>query len=127
MNHTPLCWLLNTTDPGGRVIRQHLHLSEFDFDIIDKKSSANTQADALSGLLSSILNEKPLSDDIPCFIADILTVNTVRRLFAYPSDDEDDNVQAEDCGVCGDFLALGEREGFDSALFEAIIPGKCPR
>ncbi|CDF32470.1 unnamed protein product [Chondrus crispus] len=49
-DHASLRWLMNVTDPSGRLIRWRLRLSEFDFKIKYKKGKANSQADALSRL-----------------------------------------------------------------------------
>ncbi|CDF40830.1 unnamed protein product [Chondrus crispus] len=49
-DHASLRWLMNVTDPSGRLIRWRLRLSEFDFEIKYKKGKANSQADALSRL-----------------------------------------------------------------------------
>ena len=51
-DHASLRWLINVTDPSGRLIRWRLRLSEFDFKIKYKIGKANSQADALSRLLT---------------------------------------------------------------------------
>lgn len=47
-DHKPLQWLMNLKEPSSRLTRWRLKLSEYDFTIIYKKGTANTNADALS-------------------------------------------------------------------------------
>jgi hypothetical protein len=39
---------MNVKDPGSRLLRWRIHLEEFDYEIIYKRGSQNTNADALS-------------------------------------------------------------------------------
>ncbi|CDF36773.1 unnamed protein product [Chondrus crispus] len=64
-DHASLRWLMNVTDPSGRLIRWRLRLSEFDFEIKYKKGKANSQADALSRLLTQGGTVDEISDEIP--------------------------------------------------------------
>jgi len=47
-DHKPLTWIMNVKDPGSRLIRWHIKLEEYDYEIVYKKGSLNTNADALS-------------------------------------------------------------------------------
>ncbi|CDF34164.1 unnamed protein product [Chondrus crispus] len=68
--HASLRWLMNVTDPSGRLIRWRLRLSEFDFEIKYKKGKANSQADALSRLRTAGETVEEIDDEIPCFMAE---------------------------------------------------------
>ena len=61
---------MNVTDPGGRLIRWRLRLSEFDFQIKYKKGNANSQTDAFSRLLTEGETVDAIDDEIPCFMAE---------------------------------------------------------
>ncbi|CAN8068650.1 unnamed protein product [Agarophyton chilense] len=66
-DHSALRWLMEITEPSGRLMRWRLRLAEFDSDILYKKGTLNTQADALSRLGTSVETE-PIDDlEIPCF------------------------------------------------------------
>lgn len=47
-DHQPLTWLFGVKDPGSRLMRWRLKLSEHEFDIVYKAGKRNTNADALS-------------------------------------------------------------------------------
>ena len=47
-DHRPLVWLHNIKDPGSKLLRWRLRLAEYDYDVIYKKGTINTNADALS-------------------------------------------------------------------------------
>lgn len=47
-DHKPLQWLFSLKEPNSKLIRWRLKLEEYDFDIVYKKGSLNTNADALS-------------------------------------------------------------------------------
>ena len=82
---------MNISDPSGRLIRWRLRLSEFDFEIKYKKGKANSQADALSRLLTEGETIDAIDDEIPCFMAES----------ADATEDEE-----EDFGRVDDILAL---------------------
>lgn len=58
-DHASLKWLLNLTNPTGRLARWATRLSQFNFDIIHKKGSAHTVPDALSRIEISIIESCP--------------------------------------------------------------------
>lgn len=47
-DHKPLTWLFNCKDPGSRLVRWRLKLSEYNYKIIYKPGKINSNADALS-------------------------------------------------------------------------------
>jgi hypothetical protein len=47
-DHKPLTWVFNVKDPSSRLLRWRLKLEEYDYDIIYKPETKNTNADALS-------------------------------------------------------------------------------
>jgi hypothetical protein len=47
-DHKPLTWIMNVKDPGSRLLRWRIQLDEYDYEIVYKKGSLNTNADALS-------------------------------------------------------------------------------
>ena len=47
-DHRPLVWMHNIKNPGSKLLRWRLRLGEYDYDVIYKKGSANSNADALS-------------------------------------------------------------------------------
>lgn len=47
-DHRPLIWLNGLKDPVSRLARWKIKLSEYDYDIVYKKGTANSNADALS-------------------------------------------------------------------------------
>ena len=73
-DHAALRWLLTIAEPSGRLARWRLRLSEFDFEIQYKKGVKNTQADALSRLLT---NSETVfdadADVVPVYLADAIT------------------------------------------------------
>lgn len=61
-DHRPLAWLNSLKEPGSKLTRWKLRLSEFDFDIIYKKGKQNCNADALSRIKLNVLTNE--TDDI---------------------------------------------------------------
>ena len=48
VNHRrPLVWIFNVNDPSSRLLRWRLKL-EYDYEVVYKRGSSNTNADALS-------------------------------------------------------------------------------
>lgn len=47
-DHKPLSWLFGVKDPGARLTRWRLQLEEYDYNIIYKPGTQNTNTDALS-------------------------------------------------------------------------------
>ena len=47
-DHCPLIWIFNVKDPSSRLLKWRLQLEEYDYSIVYKRGSSNTNADALS-------------------------------------------------------------------------------
>jgi len=47
-DHRPLVWIFNVKDPTMRLFRWRLLLNEYDYCIVYKRGSSNTNVDALS-------------------------------------------------------------------------------
>jgi hypothetical protein len=47
-DHHPLTWIFNVKDPSSRLLRWRLKLEEYEYEVVYKKGSHNTNADALS-------------------------------------------------------------------------------
>jgi hypothetical protein len=47
-DHRPLVWIFNVKDPSLRLLRWRLKLEEYDYNIVYKRGSSNTNADTLS-------------------------------------------------------------------------------
>jgi hypothetical protein len=47
-DHRPLVWIFNVKDPSSRLLRWRLKLKEYEYNIVYKRGSSNTNADALS-------------------------------------------------------------------------------
>lgn len=47
-DHKPLTWLMSLKDPNSKLVRWRLKLEEFDYQIVYKKGTQNSNADALS-------------------------------------------------------------------------------
>lgn len=47
-DHKPLTWIMNLKDTNSKLTRWRLKLEEYDYEIVHKKGTANTNADALS-------------------------------------------------------------------------------
>ncbi|XP_063891879.1 retrovirus-related Pol polyprotein from transposon 297 [Helicoverpa armigera] len=58
-DHKPLQWLMNLKEPNSRLTRFRLKLAEYNFTVIYKKGSCNTNADALSRI--EIHNDETIS------------------------------------------------------------------
>eukprot|EP00171_Calliarthron_tuberculosum_P006680 IDg6680t1 len=59
-------WLLEIADPSGRLMRWCMRLAEFEFEILHKKESLNTQADAISRLSTKGHTTEHEEAEIPC-------------------------------------------------------------
>lgn len=57
-DHKPLTWLFNCKDPGSRLLRWRLKLSEYDYSIQYKPGKINSNADALSRPISINIVQK---------------------------------------------------------------------
>ena len=51
-DHKPLVWIMNVKDPGSRLMRWRIQLAEYDYDIVHKSGTQNTNADALRELVA---------------------------------------------------------------------------
>ena len=47
-DHKPLVWVMNVKDPGSRLMRWRIQLAEYDYEIVHKRGTQNTNADASS-------------------------------------------------------------------------------
>jgi len=47
-DHRTLVWIFNVKDPTSRLLRWRLKLEEYEYDIVYKRRSSNTNADVLS-------------------------------------------------------------------------------
>lgn len=56
-DHRPLTWLFSIKDPGSRLARWRLKLEEYDYEIIYKPGKVNKNADALSRIKVTHINE----------------------------------------------------------------------
>ncbi|CAN8065809.1 unnamed protein product [Agarophyton chilense] len=66
-DHASLRWLLSILEPSGGLMRWRLRLAEFGFDVQYGKGSCNTQADALSRLVTTGEALPVKDDEIPCY------------------------------------------------------------
>ncbi|MCP3663135.1 MAG: DDE-type integrase/transposase/recombinase, partial [Gammaproteobacteria bacterium] len=69
-DHSPLKWIMTTTNPSGKLQRWSLALQEYDFSIFHKPGKSNANADALSrvhtaclGELAATVGERNLPDE----------------------------------------------------------------
>ena len=60
-DHKPLVWVMNVKDPGSRLMPWKIQLAEYDYEIVHKRGSQNTNADALSRI-GSVGKVKELID-----------------------------------------------------------------
>ena len=59
-DHRPLMWLFNLKEPNSKLVRWRLRLEEYDYQIIYKKGSLNTNADALSRIQLNIYENESI-------------------------------------------------------------------
>jgi len=52
-DYKPLVWVMNVKDPGSRLMRWTIQLAEYDNEIVHKRRTQNTNADALSRIGSA--------------------------------------------------------------------------
>ncbi|CDF33203.1 unnamed protein product [Chondrus crispus] len=109
--HSSLRWLMEITDPSGRLMRWRLRLGEFDFDVKYKKGKLNTQADALSRLFTSGETTVPVDEEIPCFLGRFSEMEPVDKF----SDDFEDLESAR-----FDAILTRERYSTDENLLDPI-------
>ena len=62
-DHKALTWVMNVKDPGSRLLRWRIKLEEYDYEILYKKGSLNTNADALSRIGSLVQEDKKVELD----------------------------------------------------------------
>lgn len=65
-----LIWILNVPDNTGGLTRWHLHLSEYDFDAVNRASIKHQATNALSRLRTTGEAQTQLEDDSPVFAID---------------------------------------------------------
>jgi hypothetical protein len=66
-DHKTLTWVINVKDPGSQLLRWRIQLEEFDYEIVYKKGSQNTNAVALSrtgSLSTESKNELEIDDSL---------------------------------------------------------------
>jgi hypothetical protein len=56
----PLIWIFNVKDSSSRLVIWRLKLEEYDYDIVYKRGSSNTNADALSRIHITETTPTPL-------------------------------------------------------------------
>ena len=123
---------MNETDPSGMLIRWRLRLSEFDFKIKYKNGKANSQAYALSRLLTEGETVDAIDDEIPCFMAepadatgdeeeDFGRVDDILALEGGPASDRLDHFQA---GAPGEHICKQAVDLFCSRIKEEMDAGK---
>jgi len=67
-DHKPLSWLFGVKDPGARLTRWRLQLEEYDYNIIYKPGTQNTNSDALSRIgITAITQETETLDEYQIF------------------------------------------------------------
>jgi len=59
-DHKPLIWVFNVKDPSSRLLRRRLKIEEYDYVIIYKPGTKNTNADALSRI--NMIEVKSITD-----------------------------------------------------------------
>ena len=70
-DHNALRWLMQITDPSGRLMRWRLRLAEFNFDVRYKKGSINWCADFASRMpTTSHIEQEDDNDEIPVYMID---------------------------------------------------------
>ena len=63
-DHKPLVWVMNVKDPGSRLMRWRIQLAEYEYEIVHKRGTLNTNADALSRVGSvSKVRENTITPD----------------------------------------------------------------
>lgn len=72
-DHDALRWITNMTEATGKLVRWHLRLSEFDFEVVHWGGVKHEAAEALSRLEKTGMEKSPLEDDIP-----VLTITEVQ-------------------------------------------------
>jgi len=60
-DHKPLTWIMSLKDPNSKLVRWRLKLEEYDYEIVYKKGTLNSNADALSRIK---LEEQNLNVDV---------------------------------------------------------------
>ena len=96
-DHDPLKWLLNITDPTGRLGRWRLRLSEFDFTVQYRPGRKHNLADGMSRILTEGGDRSKLDDDIPCLVVHKSTFgNDDEETFTGLWDDVDDILMCQD-------------------------------
>lgn len=58
-DHRPLTWLFGVKDPGSRLVRWRLQLEEFDYEVVYKPGTQNTNSDALSRIGITTVTQEP--------------------------------------------------------------------
>lgn len=84
-DHKPLQWLMNLKEPQSRLVRWRLKLEEFDYQIIYKKGTLNTNADALSRVE---IHPLTIDNEIPCTSKDPDNQSIIANI---DDDEPDDN------------------------------------
>ena len=64
-DHRPLVWFMNVKDPGSRLMRWRIQLAEYDYEIVHKRGTQNTNADALSriGSVTKVTGQLGIPDE----------------------------------------------------------------
>lgn len=85
-DHKLLTWLFNVTDPGARLVRWRLKLEEYDYDIVYKPGTLNTNADALSRI-ATVNSMMPIQDHVASAY-EIFCQNARTQVFLNPDVNE---------------------------------------
>jgi len=64
-DHKPLTWVFNVKDPSSRLLRWRLKLEEYDYQIIYKPGTKNTNADALSRINTAEVRADEKTSSVP--------------------------------------------------------------
>jgi hypothetical protein len=79
-HHKPLTWVMCVKNPESRLLKWRIKLEEYDYEIVFKKSTSNTNADALSGV-SSLTADKGVTEERRQQVTDEETKATITHKY----------------------------------------------
>lgn len=115
-DHKPLTWIMNVKDPGSRLLRWRIKLEEYDYEIVYKRGSLNTNADALSRINMLVKEDGKKQILYECHDAPLgghrgmnKTYKAIKARFSWPNMKQEIEEYVKKCKSCQVNKLLGPK------------------
>lgn len=90
-DHDALKWSLNLTDSTAKLVRLQLRLSEFELDVFHHAVIIHQEADAISPVKATGIDQKPMDDCIPVLCSPLQDPTIQEAIMSYMHDNDEND------------------------------------